>query len=116
MGFRILSNPETLLKMYPGQIIEYTVSPVAGINLHWVTEITHVKELDYFVDEQRFGPYTFWHHQHFLIAHENGVEMRDIVHYKIPFGIIGKLVNTLFVKNKLQQIFDYREKVLREKF
>ena len=114
MGFDILSElPEV---MYPGQIIEYNVTPLLGIKLHWVTEITHVKELEYFVDEQRFGPYAFWHHKHFLKAVKGGVEMTDIVHYKLPLGILGKLANTLFVKRQLKAIFDYRYNKLEKMF
>ena len=116
MGFEILSNMEDLNRMYPGQIIEYYVKPIWGIKLHWVTEITHVKENDFFVDEQRFGPYQFWHHKHYLKAVAGGVEMTDVLHYKLPFGVIGKLVNALFVKRKVTQIFDFRYKKLDELF
>lgn len=115
MGFQILSALENN-KMYPGQIIEYYVKPLAGIQLHWVTEITHVKDQVYFVDEQRFGPYAFWHHKHFLKPVEGGVEMTDILHYKIPFGIIGKLLNTLFIEKKIRQIFEYRYHTLNKLF
>ncbi len=114
MGFNILSNE--VEKMYAGQIIEYYVSPVLGIKMHWVTEITHVEELHYFVDEQRFGPYKMWHHKHFLKPVNGGVEMIDIVHYKVPFGFIGKIANTFFIKNKIKQIFDYRFNVLEKLF
>jgi len=100
--------------MYPGQIIEYHVKPIAGIKMHWVTEITHVKDKAYFVDEQRFGPYAFWHHQHLLIPTPEGVLMKDIVHYKLPLGFLGKLANALLVKKQLKGIFDYRFKVLEK--
>ena len=116
MGFEILSNKEDLKNMYPGQLIEYYVKPVLGIKMHWVTEITHVKEHEFFVDEQRFGPYAFWHHKHYLKMQNNGVEMTDIVHYKLPLGSIGRLVNTIFVKKKITEIFDYRYKKLEELF
>ena len=108
MRFQILSDEVDLKEMYPGQLIEYTVTPLLGIKLHWVTEITQVLNKKYFVDEQRFGPYTLWHHKHFLKEVEGGVEMTDIVHYKIPFGFIGRLANSLFIKNKVKEIFDYR--------
>lgn len=94
--------------MYPGQLIEYTVSPVLGIPLYWMTEITHVEEKKYFVDEQRYGPYELWHHQHHFKAVAGGVEMTDIVHYKLPLWFLGDIANSLFVKNKLKSIFDYR--------
>jgi ligand-binding SRPBCC domain-containing protein len=94
--------------MYPGQIIEYKVRPVLGIPLYWMTEITHVADQQYFVDEQRFGPYSLWHHQHHFKAVEGGVEMTDIVHYKLPLGWLGDIANNLFVKAQLKKIFAYR--------
>lgn len=115
MGFKIISEMDSE-KMYPGQIIAYKVSPVAGIKLTWVTEITHVKEQEYFVDEQRFGPYTLWHHKHFIRPIKNGVEMTDIVDYKIPFGFVGDIANSVFIKKQLQTIFDYRFKKVVEIF
>lgn len=114
MGFDILSGADR--KMYPGQIIQYIVTPVAGIPTKWVTEITHVKEGEYFVDEQRFGPYALWHHKHFIKPIANGVEMEDIVDYKLPFGILGRLAHPILVKPKLKEIFDYRFKKLIELF
>ncbi|MFO0321837.1 MAG: SRPBCC family protein [Bacteroidota bacterium] len=115
MGFHILSAIENT-KMHPGQIIEYYVTPLAGIKLHWVTEITHVANKEYFVDEQRFGPYAFWHHKHILKEGSGGIEMIDDLHYKLPFGVFGKLINHLFVKKKLKEIFDYRYAKLEELF
>jgi ligand-binding SRPBCC domain-containing protein len=116
MGFHILSKEEDIAEMYSGQIIEYHVTPVKGIKLHWVTEITHVEDKKYFVDEQRFGPYTLWHHKHFLKEVPGGVEMIDIVHYKAPFGFLGKIANSLFIKKQLKTIFDYRYQKLEELF
>jgi ligand-binding SRPBCC domain-containing protein len=116
MGFNIISDEEDIQKMYAGQLIEYYVTPILGLKMHWVTEITHVEYLNYFIDEQRFGPYKLWHHQHFLKKVEGGVEMIDIVHYKIPFGFIGKIANTLFVKAKLKKIFDFRYQKIEELF
>lgn len=114
MGFDIVSGESD--KMYPGQIIEYIVKPILGIPIKWVTEITHVVENKYFVDEQRFGPYSLWHHKHFIKEIPNGVEMEDLIHYKIPFGFVGQLVHPLLVKPKLEQIFEYRQKKLIELF
>lgn len=114
MGFDIVSGADR--KMYPGQIIEYIVKPVLGIPNKWVTEITHVVEGKYFVDEQRFGPYALWHHKHFLKEIPGGVEMEDIIHYKIPFGFIGQLVQPILVAPKLNQIFNYRKVKLIELF
>lgn len=116
MGFKIISEAEDTKKMYPGQIIEYYVTPVLGIKMHWTTEITHVENNVYFVDEQRFGPYAFWHHKHFVKAVPGGIEMTDILHYKVPFGFIGKIVNALFIKNKINEIFEFRYNKLEEKF
>lgn len=115
MQFKVLSDLGDG-KMYQGQIIEYYVKPLLGIKLHWVTEITHVQDLQFFVDEQRFGPYQFWHHKHFFKQVNGGVEMRDLVNYQLPFGILGKLAHELFVKKQLQQVFDYRFKVIDQLF
>ncbi|TXE14931.1 SRPBCC family protein [Seonamhaeicola algicola] len=110
MGFNILSGADR--PMYAGQIIEYIVTPVLGIKTKWVTEITHVIDKHYFVDEQRFGPYALWHHKHFIKEIDGGVEMEDIIHYKVPFGIIGQLVQPILVKPKLEEIFNYRTEKL----
>jgi ligand-binding SRPBCC domain-containing protein len=114
MTFKIISGADR--PMYAGQIIEYIVTPLLGIKTTWVTEITHVEPLKYFVDEQRFGPYALWHHKHFIKEIEGGVEMEDLVHYKVPFGFLGKLVHPFLVKPKLQEIFNYRTKALEDKF
>ena len=95
-------------KIYAGQIITYTVKPVLGIPLNWMTEITHVAENGYFVDEQRFGPYALWHHTHFFRPVEGGVEMTDIVNYKMPLGLLGELAHAIFVRRHIEGIFDYR--------
>ena len=115
MGFEVVSEglPE---KMYPGMIITYSVKPLLGIKTTWVTEITHVQEMRYFVDEQRVGPYTLWHHEHHLEPAEGGVLMRDIVTYKPPFGILGRIANRLIIRKKLREIFQYREHALNKIF
>jgi ligand-binding SRPBCC domain-containing protein len=102
--------------MYAGQIIEYKVSPVLNIPLYWMTEITHVDHQKYFVDEQRFGPYVMWHHQHHFKEIHNGVEMIDIVHYKIPFWFLGDIAHIIFVKKQLEHIFNHRFKAVENKF
>ncbi len=114
MGFNILSGADR--PMYAGQIIQYIVTPVLGIKTKWVTEITHVREKEYFVDEQRFGPYALWHHKHFLKEINGGVQMEDIVDYKLPFGYLGQLLHPFLVKPKLDEIFEYRSKKLIELF
>lgn len=116
MGFHVTSDPEFLDKMYPGQIIMYTVKPLAGIPLFWMTEITQVESGRYFVDEQRVGPYSLWHHQHHFKAIPGGVEMTDLVHYRIPLGPLGDLANLLFVRRELEEIFDFRRKKLESVF
>ena len=110
MGFEIVSGAAS--KMYAGQILQYIVTPLLNIPLKWVTEITHVREGEYFVDEQRFGPYSLWHHKHFIKPIKNGVEMIDIVDYKVPFGLLGQLVQPFLVRPRLEEIFEYRKNAL----
>jgi len=114
MSFDILSGADR--PMYPGQLIQYIVTPLLGIKTKWVTEITHVKDHHYFVDEQRFGPYALWHHKHFLRSIDGGVEMEDIIDYKVPFGIIGRFIHPFIVKPKLKEIFDFRKHKLTQLF
>jgi len=114
MSFEIIDWDKK--KAYPGQIIQYTLNPGFGIKMKWVTEITQVKENSYFIDEQRFGPYSFWHHKHFIREIKNGVEIEDIVDYKVPYGFFGKLLHRLIIKSKLDGIFDYRYNKLHEIF
>jgi ligand-binding SRPBCC domain-containing protein len=115
MGFDIKTAdlPE---KMYPGMIICYTVKPMLNIPLTWVTEITHVEDKKFFIDQQRIGPYSLWHHQHIIEQRADGVMMSDIVSYSPPFGLLGALANKLIIKNKLEDIFNYREFAIRKKF
>jgi len=107
LGFTITSKHHGDV-MYEGQIIQYIVKPVLGIPLNWLTEITHVQDGQFFIDEQRFGPYAFWHHQHHFKSSNGGTEMTDIVHYKLPLWFLGDIANSLFVKAQLKTIFDYR--------
>ena len=115
MGFEIVTTdlPET---MYPGMIIEYRVSPFRGLRQRWVTEITHVQEGSYFVDEQRVGPYAMWHHEHFIEPIEAGVRMKDIISYKLPLGPLGCIANRLLVHRQLETIFAYRKAALERIF
>lgn len=114
MGFNIQSGADR--PMFAGQIIEYIVTPILGIKTKWVTEITHSVDKEYFVDEQRFGPYALWHHKHFIKKIEGGVEMEDLLHYKLPLGLLGQLVHPFLVKPKLTEIFEYRKNKLVELF
>jgi ligand-binding SRPBCC domain-containing protein len=115
LDFRIISKHHGE-KMYEGQLIEYTVKPLLGIPLYWMTEITHIKDREYFIDEQRFGPYSFWHHQHHFREAGNGVEMTDIVHYKLPLWFLGDIANSLMVKKQLGEIFRFRFEVVEKRF
>ena len=114
MDFNIKSKiPD---KMYEGLIISYTVKPILGIKLNWVTEITHIKDKNYFVDEQRSGPYKMWHHEHILEETNDGIIMKDIISYIPPYGFIGLILNKLFIKKQVREIFQYRTKVLDKIF
>jgi ligand-binding SRPBCC domain-containing protein len=115
MDFKVTSLPHTG-KMYPGLIITYIIKPILHVPLRWMTEIVQVKEGEYFIDEQRIGPYRFWHHQHRLEKIPGGVLMTDIVTYAPPFGFIGAIANRLFIKQQLRQLFNYRRKVLEQQF
>jgi ligand-binding SRPBCC domain-containing protein len=114
MGFVTISGDER--PMFAGQIIHYTIKPLLSIKVEWVTEITHLSDNSFFVDEQRYGPYKFWHHKHFLKEIPGGVEMEDIIHYKLPMGILGKAMHPFLVKPKLEEIFEFRQKKLKELF
>lgn len=112
LGFEITSG--TPKKMYAGMFISYIVRPVLGIPLQWKTEITEVKDKEYFIDEQRVGPYKLWRHKHIFEATDSGVIMEDIVDYILPLGILGRLAHSLFVKKQLNDIFNYRATVTDE--
>ena len=121
MKLHITSPPQTTTSApqavtYAGQIITYTLRPLLGISVTWTTEITHVSKPNFFVDEQRFGPYRFWHHQHFFREVDGGVEVRDLVHYLLFHDRIAGLVNRVFVAPRLKKIFDYRAKALQNLF
>jgi ligand-binding SRPBCC domain-containing protein len=115
MGFTVTSKglPE---KMYPGMIIGYTVKPFMGIKMIWITEITHIEEMKYFIDEQRIGPYSMWHHQHFIEPSGTGVLMTDIVTYAPPLGFLGAIANKLFIHKQLDFIFNYRKEFIERHF
>ncbi|MGR3810676.1 SRPBCC family protein [Jiulongibacter sp. NS-SX5] len=114
MGFKITSKP--FEKAFSGQIISYNVGVLPGIRTNWVTEITHVEDQKFFVDEQRFGPYRMWHHEHHFEAKGSGVYMMDRVSFKIPLGFLGDIAYALFIKKQLKGIFEYREEKLKEVF
>jgi ligand-binding SRPBCC domain-containing protein len=114
MSFNIISSIDRPL--YTGQIIQYIVTPLLGIKTKWVSEITHIEDKKYFVDEQMYGPYSLWHHKHFIKEIEGGVEMEDIIDYKVPLGLLGQIMHPILVKPKLEEIFSYRQEKLIELF
>jgi ligand-binding SRPBCC domain-containing protein len=111
-----VTSPKTDSPVYAGQIITYVIRPVLGIPVRWMTEITHVVEGRYFIDEQRKGPYGFWHHQHHFEEVPGGVKMTDIVHYSMPLGILGSLAHALFVQRQLRDIFAFRREAVEQLF
>lgn len=114
LSFKIISKLPP--SVYPGLMIAYKVKPFPIVAFDWLTEITHVQAPHFFVDEQRVGPYKLWHHEHHFEACDGGVLMTDIVHYALPFGIIGQIGHAVMIKNKLNRIFNYRYKVLEDFF
>lgn len=115
MSFEIISDIADL-EMYEGMLIQYKISPFLGIKMDWVTEITHIREGQYFVDEQRFGPYAMWHHEHHFKPQGDGTLMTDLLHYKVPYGPIGTIADAVFVDGKIDQIFSYRYKAIEQLF
>jgi ligand-binding SRPBCC domain-containing protein len=114
MVFEIKSDvPE---KMYQGMFIVYAIRPVLNIPMKWVTEITHVVDKKFFVDEQRVGPYHIWHHEHHFEEKDGGVLMTDILHYNVGKSFLGWFASKLFVDKKVENIFDYRYKILEAYF
>lgn len=114
MGFKIIDGAER--PTYAGQLISYEVTPLFGIKTKWVSKITQVENLNYFTDEQLYGPYALWHHTHFIKEIEGGVEMEDLIYYKVPFGFLGRLFHPILVKPQLEKIFKYRSEKLIELF
>lgn len=115
LDFQVLSTLPPAI--YPGLMIEYRVRPLLGIPVTWLTEITHVEEPRRFVDEQRVGPYAIWHHEHSFTAQEDGrTEIRDVVHYVLPFGWLGNLAHPLLVAPQIAKIFAFRERAVAERF
>ncbi|MBC7962011.1 MAG: SRPBCC family protein [Steroidobacteraceae bacterium] len=113
LGFRVTSSPQGA--MYSGMILTYSVRPLLGLTRPWVTEITHCREPYFFVDEQRLGPYRFWHHQHHFREVAGGVEVRDLVHYILPFGFLGRVASGT-VRRRLAAIFDFRRETVQQRF
>lgn len=115
MGFTVLTEMEDD-KIYEGMLIDYYISPLFGIKMKWQTEIIHVDFQKSFIDFQRKGPYKLWNHHHEFIPNDEGVLMRDTIDYELPMGELGEIAHSLFVKKKLDYIFDYRFRVLSRLF
>lgn len=114
MNFEIIAGGD--VKMYQGQLIEYRVEFIRGLKSLWLTEIAHVRDLQYFVDEQRVGPYRFWVHEHHFEKVAGGVKMTDHVTYVPPFGFLGDIITSLWIRGKLEHIFDFRFQKIKELF
>lgn len=114
MGFKIIYGADR--PTYAGQLISYEVTPFFGIKTKWVSKITQVENLNYFTDEQLYGPYALWHHTHFIKEIKGGVEIEDLIYYKVPFGFLGRLVHPIIVKPQLDKIFEFRSQKLVELF
>ncbi|OYX95500.1 MAG: hypothetical protein B7Y76_09670, partial [Sphingobacteriia bacterium 35-40-5] len=84
--------------------------------LKWQTEIINVNKPHSFADRQLKGPYKIWEHTHTFIQKENGVLMKDEIKYQIPLGILGQLAHSLFVREKVKDIFRFREMALNKIF
>ena len=114
LEFRITSGkPEP---MHDGQIVTYKIRVAPLIWNTWVTEIKGVIPEKQFIDEQRSGPYKFWHHLHEFEKTANGTLIKDKINYSLPFGLFGNIAHSIYVKKKLAEIFGYRKKILTEKF
>jgi ligand-binding SRPBCC domain-containing protein len=112
----LVPTSEVPQEMHPGLIVTYQVKPALGIPVTWVTEITHVVDRQLFVDEQRSGPYRFWHHQHHFREVAGGTEAGDVLHYALPLGPVGDLVGAALVKKRVAGIFEYRRRALERRF
>jgi ligand-binding SRPBCC domain-containing protein len=114
MEFEIVWGGEC--RMYAGQLIEYRVEVLPGWKTHWLTEIRHVREGQYFVDEQRTGPYRFWYHEHIFEPVPGGTQMKDHITYQVPFGVFGEVLHKLYIRTRLEAIFDFRHNKITEIF
>jgi ligand-binding SRPBCC domain-containing protein len=114
MNFVVLSESSEAIS--EGMEIDYTVSPVLGIPMKWKTVISQVEDYKSFTDFQKEGPYKHWNHFHEFIPNDHGVLMKDTVDYELPMGFLGKIAHQLFVKEKLKNIFDFRYRVLHQRF
>ena len=103
-------------KIYPGMILSHTIRPFLNIPLQWISEITHILPFQYFIDEQLYGPYKFWHHEHRFRPSTKGVEVSDTIHYMMPYGYLGQAAHRLGIKQKIEEAFVFRKNTLEELF
>ena len=112
MDFQVVYPKNFDAQVYPGMLIEYRIKPPGLWRMSWLTEISQVRECKLFVDEMRSGPYKYWHHQHIFSKEPEGVRMKDILHYSLPLGLLGKGLLDRYIQSKIEQIFVYRRKVI----
>jgi ligand-binding SRPBCC domain-containing protein len=111
LDFNILTNfKEEGIR--EGMVIDYTVKPLLGIPVHWQTEIGNVVAEKHFSDKQLKGPYKVWVHKHTFSKVNGGVLIQDEINYQLPLGFLGRMVHSLFVRKKIENIFDYRKQIL----
>ncbi len=115
MNFEILTK-DLPPSIYSGLLVQYTVTPLLGLKMKWLTEIKHVNKPFYFIDEQKSGPYTLWYHEHSFSENGSQTIMTDKVSYALPFSILGNISHSIFVRKKIESIFDHREKVIADLF
>lgn len=113
LGFHILTPSP--IRMREGALIDYTVRPL-GWPMRWTSLITRYEEPYVFVDEQIRGPYAYWHHTHTFCKVADGTQITDEVLYALPGGPLAPLADAWIVRGQLRQIFDYRERAVRDIF
>ncbi|NTU58285.1 MAG: SRPBCC family protein [Chlorobiaceae bacterium] len=96
--------------IHEGMILSYILYPFMMLPVQWTTEIVRVSKPDSFEDRQLEGPYEQWNHRHEFRAIEGGVEMTDIVEYRLPMEGFGDLVDALIVGRRLDEVFEYRRR------
>jgi ligand-binding SRPBCC domain-containing protein len=113
LQFRVVGNTDAEVRA--GTCIRYKLR-LHGVRFNWESRITEYVENQHFADEQLIGPYRRWYHRHLFKAVPDGVEIRDVVEYQLPLGVFGRLGQRLMVNRQLQAIFDYRARVMAERF
>ena len=114
LDYRLTMEPPEYL--HPGTIVSASIRPIPIYSTNWISEITHVRPLQFYISEQRVGPFKMWHHEHYFRAHDEGVELEDIIMYGMPFGKVGSLVHNMFIRKKLHEAFSFRAQALEQRF